>query len=78
MNETFTSGDKFSNVEQASALTFPDELPQVRSIEGAATEAQTSADAAASTASNARAIAIGSLALAVIASGAALRATMRR
>ena len=78
VNETFTSGDKFSNVEQASALTFPDELPQVRSIEGAATEAQTSADAAASTASNARAIAIGSLALAVIASGAALRATMRR
>jgi hypothetical protein len=78
VNETFTSGEKFSNVEKASALTVPDELPPVRSIEGAANDAQSSADAAAATASNARVLAIAALALAVIASGAALRATMRR
>ena len=78
VNETFTSGEKFSNVEKASALTFPDDVPQVRSIQGAAAEAQSSADAAASTASNAWAFALAALALAVIASGAALRATMRK
>lgn len=78
VNETFTSGEKFSNVERGSDLTFPDDLPQVRSIEGAATDAQATADAAASAASTARALAIGALALAVIAGGAALRATMHR
>lgn len=77
VNETFTSGEKFSNVARASELTFPDELPQVRSVEGAAADAQASADAAASAAATARMIAFGALALAVVATGVALRATMR-
>lgn len=78
VNETFTSGEKFSNVAKASELTFPDDVPQVRSIQGAASDAQASADEAAAAASLARNLAIAALALAVIASGAALRATMRK
>lgn len=78
VNETFTSGEKFSNVEKASELTFPDALPQIRSVEGAAAGAQDSADDALQAASTARAIAVGALAVAVIASGVAFRAVTKK
>ena len=78
VNETFTSGEKFSNVEKASELTFPDALPQIRSVEGAAAGAQDSAYDALQAASTARAIAIGALAVAVIASGVAFRSVTKK
>jgi hypothetical protein len=78
VDEAFTSGDKFSNVEKASDLTFPDEIAQVRSVQGAAVAAQQTADDAAKAASTARVLAVAALALAVISGGAALRLAIRK
>lgn len=76
VNETFTSGDKFGNVAKADEMNFPDMVPQIRSVQGTATDAQATAEDAAKAASQARLLAIAGIAIGVIGAGAALRATM--
>jgi hypothetical protein len=79
VNETFTSGDKFGNIEPISDIQFPEKVAQVREVQGVASNALDAADDADSTASSARTIAFVAIGLAVlsgIASGAVV--AMRR
>jgi hypothetical protein len=78
VNEAFTSGDKFNNVDKAESLTFPDALPAVRSIQGAATDAQNTAVSADSKASSARSLAVVGIALGAAALGLSLGLLMKR
>ena len=78
VNETFTSGDKFGNVATIDDINFPDAVPQVRSVQGTATDAQVTAEDAAKAASQARLFAIAGIALGVLGLGAGLRASMMK
>jgi len=78
VNETFTSGDKFGNVAKIDDINFPDAVPQVRSVQGTATDAQVTAEDAAKAASQARLFAIAGIALGVLGLGAGLRASMMK
>jgi len=78
VNETFTSGDKFGNVAKTDDINFPDAVPQVRSVQGTATDAQVTAEDAAKAASQARLFAIAGIALGVLGLGAGLRASMMK
>jgi hypothetical protein len=80
VNETFTSGDKFGNIEPISDIQFPEKVAQVREVQGVASNALAAADDADSAASSARIIAFVAIGLAVlsgIASGAVF-ATRRK
>ena len=65
INETFTSGDRFNNIEATEELQFPEKIAEVRSIAGATRDAQETADDAASAASTARTVAYVAAATAV-------------
>lgn len=78
VNETFTSGDKFGNVAKIDDINFPDAVPQVRSVQGTATDAQVTAEDAAKAASQARLFAIAGIAIGVLGLGAGLRASMMK
>jgi hypothetical protein len=80
INETFTSGDKFDNINPVGDIQFPVKVAQVREVQGVASDALATADDSDSTASSARTIAFVAIALAVlsgIASGAVV-ATRRK
>ncbi len=78
VNETFTSGDKFANVGKVDDINFPDAVPQVRSVQGTATDAQITAEDAAKAASQARLFAIAGLALGALGLAAGVRASMMK
>ena len=59
-------------------INFPDSLPALRSVQGATTDAQRTADSAASKASSARMFAVVALALAAGAIGLSAGLSMRR
>jgi hypothetical protein len=76
VNEQFTSGEKFDNVEGTGEIEFPEQVAQVREVQGLASAARDQADDADSAASTARLLAIAALAVAVLSGGLAL--AMRR
>ncbi|MCC6770448.1 MAG: hypothetical protein IT360_04480 [Gemmatimonadaceae bacterium] len=75
INETFTSGEKFNNIQTINEIQFPEKVAQVREVQGVASDAQQAADDADSTASSARTLAIVAIALAVL-SGAGTAAAL--
>lgn len=80
VNETFTSGEKFNNIQTIGDIQFPEKVAQVREVQGVASDAQQAADDADSAASSARMLAIVAIALSAL-SGvgtAALLVTRRR
>jgi len=81
VDEVFESGPgRFSDIESAGDLHFPEKLPAVREIEGAARGAQSMAEQAADTANSVRTLALLGMVLGVlgIASGAAATAMALR
>jgi hypothetical protein len=78
VNETFTSGDKFGNVEKVDDISFPDAVPEVRSVQGTATDAQITAEDAARAATQARALAVAAIAIGVIGLAIGLRASLAK
>lgn len=78
VNEQFTSGANFDNIEGTEEIEFPEQVAQVREVQGLATAARDQADDADSAASTARLLAIAALAVAVLSGGPALALTMRR
>lgn len=53
INETFTSGDRFDNINSTEDIQFPEKVAQVREVQGIASEAAAVADDADSAASSA-------------------------
>jgi hypothetical protein len=78
INETFTSGERFSNVEPSEELQFPEQISEAQAIEGAALDAQAVADEAADTASTARMLGLVAIALSVMMGGTAIALALRR
>jgi hypothetical protein len=67
INETFTSGDRFDNINSTEDIQFPEKVAQVREVQGIASEAAAVADDADSAASSAQTLAYVGIGLAVIA-----------
>jgi hypothetical protein len=78
INETFTSGEGFDNIDRVDELQFPEKVAQVRSVEGATRDAQVTADDAASAADTARTVAYVAVAAAIAALGASVASLLRR
>lgn len=78
VNETFTSGEKFNNVQPIAELSFPDANAGTRSIEGAVQDLEQGVADAQAAASSARIMAAVALGVAVLAVGAAGVLVMRR
>ncbi|MBM4416522.1 MAG: hypothetical protein FJ035_09895 [Chloroflexi bacterium] len=78
VNEQFTSGASFHNIEGTEAIEFPERQAQLREVQGLADAARDEAADAASAASTARLLAIAALVVAVLFGGPALALTMRR
>ncbi len=78
VNEQFTSGDGFSSVEPPDAIQFPEQVAAAASIQGAARDAQATADDAARAATTARTLALVALLLAVASGGASAAVMLRR
>lgn len=66
INETFTSGDRFGNINSTEDIQFPEKVAQVREVQGIANEAAEVADDADSAASSAQTLADAGIGLAVI------------
>lgn len=67
INETFTSGERFDNINSTEAIQFPEKVAQVREVQGIASEAAEVADDADSAASSARMLAYVGIGLAILA-----------
>jgi len=79
INETFTSGEKFNNIQTIGEIQFPEKVAQVREVQGVASDAQQAADDADSAASSARTLAMVAIGLAVLSgAGTAAALLMRR
>lgn len=79
INETFTSGEKFNNIQSIGDIQFPEKVAQVREVQGVASQAQATADDADSAASSARTLAIVAIGLAVLSGlGAGAAVAMKR
>jgi hypothetical protein len=66
IDETFTSGEKFDNINPISDIQFPEKVAQVREVQGVASDAMQAADDADSSASSARTVAFVAIGLAVL------------
>ena len=78
VNETFTSGERWGNIEPISEVTFPDAPASTRALDGAIADAQASADDAAAAAASARMMAVVAIGVAVVFGGAAVGLALRR
>lgn len=79
INETFTSGEKFNNIQTIGEIQFPEKVAQVREVQGVASDAQQAANDADSAASSARTLAMVAIGLAVLSgAGTAAALLMRR
>lgn len=67
INETFTSGERFDNINSTDAIQFPEKVAQVREVQGIASEAADTAEDADSAASSAQTLAYVGIGLAVLA-----------
>ncbi len=67
INETFTSGERFDNINSTEEIQFPEKVAQVREVQGIASEAAQAADDADSAASSAQTLAYVGIGLAVLA-----------
>jgi hypothetical protein len=72
IDETFTSGDRFDNIESTEEIQFPVKVAQVREVQGVASDAQQAADDAESAASSAQTLAYVAIGLAVVAGAGAV------
>ncbi|MBI3743946.1 MAG: hypothetical protein HY261_06655 [Chloroflexi bacterium] len=75
IDQTFTSGDKFGNIEPISDIQFPQVVPQVRELQGVVQSAAAQGQSASDDASSAKTIGVIGIvigALGLVAAGGAL------
>jgi hypothetical protein len=72
IDETFTSGERFDNMNSTEEIQFPNKVAEVREVQGIASDALDAADEADSAASSAQTIAYIAIGLAVLAGAGAV------
>lgn len=74
IDETFTSGERFDNINPTDEIQFPEKVAEVREVQGVASEALEAADDADSAASSAQTLSYVAIGLAVLAGAGAVGA----